>query len=85
MIVDLNVPKIGLAEMVRHVCPQTLIIEPKYPKTELEKRVEFQEGYQFNAVDEFQRYYLHSQGIEVPTAVLEVFEQLHQEMSDAIA
>jgi len=85
VIVDLNVPKIGLAEMVRRVCPQTLIIEPKYPRTELEKRVEFQEGYQFNAVEEFQRYYLHSQGIEVPQAVLEVFKQLHQEMSDAIA
>jgi exonuclease SbcD len=85
VIVELNTPKIGLAEMVRKVCPQTLIIEPKYPKAELEKRVELQEGYQFDSVQEFRRYYLQHQGIEVPTAVLEAFKQLHQEMSDAIA
>lgn len=42
-------------------------------------------GYQFDAVQEFRRYYLQHQKIEVPTPVLEAFKQLHQEMSDAIA
>ncbi len=85
VVVELNTPKIGLAEMVRKVCKQALIIEPKYPKVEQEKRVEFQDGSQFDAVEEFQRYYLQRQGITTPAAVLAVFEQLHQEMSDAIA
>lgn len=85
VVVELNVPKIGLAEMVRKLCPQTLIVEPKYPKVELQKRVEFQEDYQFDAVEEFQSYYSHSKEVEVPPAVLAAFKQLHQEMSDAIA
>ncbi|MBW4627305.1 MAG: exonuclease subunit SbcD [Brasilonema octagenarum HA4186-MV1] len=85
VIVELNVPKMGLAEMVRKVCPQTLIIEPKYPKNEQDKRVELPEDYQFDAIEEFRQYYLQHQGVEVPPAVLAAFEELHQEMSDAIA
>lgn len=85
VIVELNAARVGLAELVRKVCPQTLIVEPRYPKAEQEKRFEFQQGNQFNAVEEFRRYYLQRQGTTAPQSVLEAFEQLHQEMSDAIA
>ena len=85
VIVELNSPKMGLAEMVRKVCPQTLIVEPKYLKAEQDKRIELPEDYQFDAVEEFRRYYLQHQEVEVPAAVLSVFEELYQEMSDAIA
>ncbi len=75
----------GLAEMVRKLCPQALIVEPSYPKVEPKKRVELQEDYKFDAVKEFQNYYSYTKGIEeVPTAVLEAFKQLHQEMNNAI-
>jgi DNA repair protein SbcD/Mre11 len=85
VIVELNSPKLGLAEMVRKVCPQTLVVEPKYLKTEQDKLPALPEDYQFNAVEEFQRFYLQRQGIEIPPAVLEVLTKLHQENSDAIA
>lgn len=83
MVVELDIPKLGLAEAVRKVCPQTLIVEPRYPEAKPEKR--FQQGYQFDAVEEFRRYYLQHEGTTVPPSVLEAFEQLHQELSDAIA
>lgn len=85
VIVELNTARVGLAEMVRKVCPQTLIVEPRYPEAKQEKRFEFQQGNQFDAVEEFRRYYLQRQGTTAPQSVLEAFEQLHQEMSDAIA
>ncbi len=86
VVVKINTSKIGLAETVRKICPQALIVEPKYPNVEPKKRVELQEDYQFDAVKEFQNYYSHTKGIEeVPTAILEAFKQLHQEMNDAIA
>lgn len=84
VIVELNSRKLGLADMVRKVCPQALVIEPKYLKTEQDK-FELPENYQFNAEEEFRRFYLQRQGTEIPPAVLEVFTQLHQEMNDAIA
>ncbi|GAB1541215.1 exonuclease SbcCD subunit D [Scytonema sp. NUACC21] len=82
LVVDLTSPKIGLAEMVRKVCPQTLIVEPHYLKIELEKQAQSQEDRQFDAVEEFRRYYLQRHEMTVPQFVLEAFEQLyHQEQS----
>jgi DNA repair protein SbcD/Mre11 len=85
VIVELEVPKLGLAEMVRKICPQTLIVEPKYSKKQQEKPIELQDNYQFNAVEEFRQYYLQRQKTEVVPDVLEAFEKLYQEMSDALA
>lgn len=83
VIVELNTPKLGLAESVRKVCPQTLIVEPRYPEAKAERSAP--ESNHFDAVEEFRRYYLQHRGTTVPQSVLEAFEQLHQEVSDAIA
>jgi exonuclease SbcD len=85
VIVELDLPQIGLAERVRKVCKQALVVEPKYPQPEPERHIEFQKRERFDAVEEFRRYYLQHQGIEVPPAILETFKQLHQETNDAIA
>jgi DNA repair protein SbcD/Mre11 len=88
VIVELNSPKLGLADMVRKVCPQALIVEAKYLRTE-QALPELPENYKFDPIEEFQRFYLKRQGAEVPTEVLEVFTQLHQQLqqetTDALA
>ncbi|MUG92973.1 exonuclease subunit SbcD [Scytonema sp. UIC 10036] len=85
LVVELTAPKTGLAEMVRKVCPQTLIVEPHYLKTEQEISTEYREDNHFDAVEEYRRYYLHRHETTVPPSVLEAFEKLYQEMSDASA
>lgn len=85
VIVDLNIPKVGLADRVRKVCPQTLMVEPRYLKGEPAQRLESQESNQFDAVEEFRRYYLERLEKAPPPPVLQAFEQLHQELSDATA
>lgn len=85
VIVDLNIPKVGLADRIRKVCPQTLIVEPRYLKAEPAQHLESQEENQFDAVEEFRRYYLERLEKAPPPSVLQAFEQLHQELSDATA
>lgn len=84
-IVDLNTPRAGLADWVRKICPQALIVEPRYPQIETEKHVQFEAGDRFDAKEAFCRYYLERQRTTVPPSVLATFEQLYQEMSDASA
>ncbi len=85
VIVELNLPRVGLAQSVRKICPQALIVEPRYPQIEIEKHSQFEASKQFDAKEDFCRYYLERQGTTVPPSVLETFEQLYQEMSDASA
>ncbi|MEC4817902.1 MAG: exonuclease SbcCD subunit D [Scytonema sp. PMC 1069.18] len=85
LTIELSAPKMGLAEMVRKVCPQTLIVEPDYSKVKQDKSIELQESNQFDAVEEFRRYYMQRHETIVPQSVLDAFQQLYQENSDASA
>jgi exonuclease SbcD len=83
VIVELNTPKIGLADTVRKVCPQALIIEPKYPEVQSQKRQQSQGTNQFDAVEEFRNYWRERVGATPESSVLKAFENLYQELSDA--
>ncbi|MBD1890524.1 exonuclease SbcCD subunit D [Coleofasciculus sp. FACHB-SPT9] len=83
VIVDLNSPKIGLADRVRKVCPQALIIEPKYPEVKSQKRQQFPGANQFDAVEEFRNYWRDRLGTTPDSSVFKAFEKLYQELSDA--
>lgn len=83
VIVELNTPKIGLADSVRKICPQTLIIEPKYPEVKAQKRQQTQGTNQFDAVEEFHNYWRDRVGTTPGSLVLKAFENLYQELSDA--
>lgn len=83
VIVTLNAPKMGLADQVRKVCPQALMIEALYQTVKEEKPIESQETTQFDAVEEFSRYWRERMKTTVPPSVLNTFEELHKELSDA--
>jgi len=83
VIVELNTPKIGLADSVRKVCPQALIIEPKYPEIQAQKRQQSQSANQFEAIEEFRNYWRDRVGTAPDSSVLKAFENLYQELSDA--
>jgi DNA repair protein SbcD/Mre11 len=81
VIIELNGPQMGLADQVRKICPQTLMIEAKYLKIKEEKPKEAPAPNQFDAVLEFQRYWNEREETLKP-AVLQAFEELHQEISN---
>jgi exonuclease SbcD len=83
VIVELNTPKIGLADSVRKVCPQALIIEPRYPEAKAQKRQQSQATNQFDAIEEFRNYWRDRVGTTPDYSVLKAFENLYQELSDA--
>lgn len=80
VIIELNGPQMGLADQVRKICPQTLMIEAKYLKIKEEQPTEAQAPNQFDAVLEFQRYWNEREDTLKP-AVLQAFEELHQEIT----
>ena len=83
VIVELNTPKIGLADSVRKVCPQALIIEPRYPEAKAQKRQQSQGTNQFDAIEEFRNYWRDRLGTTPDSSVFKAFEKLYQELSDA--
>jgi exonuclease SbcD len=83
VIVELNVPKVGLADSIRKICPQALIIEPRYPEVTVKSRSENIESSQFEPVVEFKRYWSDRQGKTAPAPVIQAFEKLYQELTDA--
>lgn len=83
VVIELNTPKIGLADRVRKICPQTLIIEPKYPEVTSNKRQQSQEANQFDALEEFHKYWRDRLGTTPEASVLKAFENLYQELNDA--
>jgi exonuclease SbcD len=83
-VIELNESqKFGLADKVRKVCTQALIIEPRYPKAPLEPNIEVGEFNQFDMVVEFQRYWSQQLGKTLEPSVLKAFKELYQELNDA--
>jgi DNA repair protein SbcD/Mre11 len=83
VVMELNTPKIGLADSVRKICPQTLIIEAKYPEVKSQKRQQLEEANQFDAIEEFHNYWRDRVGTTPDSSVLKAFENLYQELNDA--
>ncbi len=83
VIVELDTPIIGLAEKVRKICPQTLMIETQ-SKT-VEPDTPPQEMQPFDPVDTFRKYWQERIGTTLKPSVIEAFEQLYQELAESEA
>ncbi|WP_216595570.1 exonuclease SbcCD subunit D C-terminal domain-containing protein [Myxosarcina sp. GI1] len=83
VIVEMETQQMGLGDRVRRICPQTLIIQPKYTKTAVERQTESIDYQTFNPTEEFARYYQEQSAKNLEPAVKRAFNDLYQELSDA--
>jgi exonuclease SbcD len=73
---------IGLADRIRKVCPQAVMVEPKLIQKESAKITEIKEGDRFDPIAEFQKFYSDREKSLSPE-VIEAFKNLYMEFSDA--
>ena len=72
-----------MGDRVRKICPQTLIIEPKYTKTEVEQRSTTIDYENLNATEEFRCYYQEQLQRNPQPDVEQAFSNLYEELKDA--
>jgi DNA repair protein SbcD/Mre11 len=82
VIVELQAPIVGLAEKVRKICPQTLMIETQYKTLEADAPSP-QEIEPFNPVDAFRSYWQERLGTTLNHSVITAFEELYQELAES--
>ncbi len=80
--IAVDTPQIGLADRVRKVCPQAVMVEPKLIMNELTKTSEAKDYDRFDPVAEFQKFYSDRDKNLAPD-VIEAFKNLYMEFSDA--
>jgi len=79
VVVRLEVPLVGLADRVRKVCPQALVIEPVYPDTPLRREDAGPDPAALDPVEAFGRYYVERVGTAPSPGVVKAFEALYEE------
>ena len=80
--IAVNTPPIGLADRVRKVCPQAVMVEPKLIPNESAKSQEPKDYDRFDPIAEFQKFYSDHEKNLSPD-VIEAFKNLYTEFSDA--
>lgn len=80
VVVRLETPLVGLADRVRKVCPQTLVIEPQYPDAPARPTSEGPDPSALDPVEAFGRYYIERVGAPPQPAVVKAFESLYEEL-----
>ena len=80
--IAVNTPPIGLADRVRKVCPQAVMVEPKLIPNESAKIQEPKDYDRFDPIAEFQKFYSDREKNLSPD-VIEAFKNLYAEFSDA--
>ena len=80
--IAVNTPPIGLADRVRKVCPQAVMVEPKLIPNESAKIQEPKDYDRFDPIAEFQKFYSDREKNLSPD-VIEAFKNLYTEFSDA--
>ena len=83
VIVELESPRLGLADQVRDICPQTLQIEPIYDESFTKfKRPVTRETHLLNPLEELNNYY-HDRWQRKPSdTVVQAFDKLYQKMKE---
>ncbi len=82
VIINLETPKIGLADKIRKICGEKiLLIEPRYPEvtSNRPKSLDYEE---FDPVEEFKRYFQDELNTTPSADVVAKFEQLYKEIKD---
>jgi DNA repair protein SbcD/Mre11 len=83
VIVELDTPQIGLADRVRQICSQALLIEPRYPEASVESaEVTEIDRANFDPTAEFCNYYQNRLGTTPKPAVLEEFQNLYKKFKE---
>ena len=80
--IAVNTPPIGLADRVRKVCPQAVMVEPKLIPNESAKIQKPKDYDRFDPIAEFQKFYSDREKNLSPD-VIEAFKNLYTEFSDA--
>ena len=80
--IAVDTPPIGLADRVRKVCPQAVMVEPKLIPNESAKSQEPKDYDRFDPIAEFQKFYSDHEKNLSPD-VIEAFKNLYTEFSDA--
>ena len=78
-VIAVDAPQIGLADRVRKVCPQAVMVEPKLIQAASAKIIH---GDRFDAIAEFHKFYSDRAKVLSPE-VIEAFKDLYMEFSDA--
>ena len=77
-------PEIGLADRVRQICSQALLVEPRYPEALQENLNEATniDPNKFEPVEEFCNYYQNKLGTAPKPALLEEFKNLYNKLKE---
>jgi exonuclease SbcD len=84
VIVTLDTPLVGLAERVRKICKQALVIEPRYPEREAAASTALDPN-TTSPQEAYRRYYRDRLGNAPSSNVMNAFTSLYEELSDATA
>ncbi|MEG4111645.1 MULTISPECIES: exonuclease SbcCD subunit D [unclassified Microcoleus] len=85
VIVELDSPQIGLADRVRQICSQALLIEPRYPDAALEPtEITNIDPNNLDPAAEFCNYYQNRLGTTPKPAVLEEFKNLYKKFKETV-
>ena len=79
--IAVDAPQIGLADRVRKVCPQAVMVEPKLIQRESAKIPETEISDRFDPIAEFQKFYSDREKTLSPD-VMVAFQNLYAEFSD---
>ena len=79
--IAVDAPQIGLADRVRKVCPQAVMVEPKLIQRESAKIPETEISGRFDPIAEFQKFYRDREKTLSPD-VMVAFQNLYAEFSD---
>ncbi len=83
VIVEMDSPQIGLADRVRQICSQALLIEPRYPEASLEATdISHIDPNNFDPAAEFCNYYQNRLGTTPKPAVLNEFQNLYKKLKE---
>ncbi|OIP78444.1 MAG: exonuclease sbcCD subunit D [Oscillatoriales cyanobacterium CG2_30_44_21] len=80
-VIAVEVPPIGLADQVRKVCPQAVMVEPRLITGGSQEIVEMQEPKSFDPLLEFQKFYSDREKNLSPE-VTNAFKDLYMELSE---
>ena len=80
--IAVDTPPIGLADRVRKVCPQAVMVEPKLIVNESVQAPETKDYDRFDPIAEFQKFYSDREKNLTPD-VINAFKELYMEFSDA--
>lgn len=84
VIVEMESPEMGLADRVREICPQTLVVEPYYAdfKPEEIATTATINPDNFEPLEEFKNYYQNRLNTTPPAAVLTEFQNLYTQQKE---